>query len=211
MELNHRGRDSAQQLLNRMSGWLIAVSLPLTVLFVCAPRSIASAITVGQLADDAAEVLPWTGIGALLSAFLTLHFATAFQIARRTDRMLLAVVPAVAFNILSNVLLVPRFGIVAAGWSMVASYVVALVLAIRIGSGLFRMPFSFSDAGRTAAACIPLAGFLQLEFQRTASGFILMIGGGALIYAAGAIALNVVDIRSSLSAVIRKSWRTKRG
>jgi O-antigen/teichoic acid export membrane protein len=210
MELNQRGKASAQQILSRMSGWLVAVGLPLTVLFVCAPRSIASAISAGQLADEAAEVLPWTGIGALLSAFFTLHFATAFQIARRTDRMLLAVVPAVAFNILSNVLLVPRFGIVAAGWSMVASYAVALVLAIRAGSGLFCVPFSFSDAGRTAAACVPLAGFLQLEFQRTASGFILMMGGGALVYAAGAIALNVVDIRSSLIALTRKSWRENR-
>jgi O-antigen/teichoic acid export membrane protein len=211
MELNHRGRDSAQQILNRMSGWLIAVGLPLTVVFVCAPRSIASAVTVGQLADEAAEVLPWTGIGALLSAFLTLHFATAFQIARRTDRMLLAVVPAAAFNVLSNVVLLPRFGIVAAGWSMVASYVVALVLAIRVASGPVRMAFSFSDAGRTAAACVPLAGFLQLEFHGTAYGFILMMGGGALVYAAGAFALNVVDIRSNLIAVIRKSRRTQRG
>ena len=198
IEFNQGGEGPARRLLNRMSGWLIAVGLPVTILFVCVPRSLASVIIGSQLAGAAAEVLPWTAIGALLSAFLTLHFATAFQIARRPKWMLLAVAPAAAFNVLSNMLLLPRFGIVAAGWSMVASYAIALVLAIRFGNRHFRVPFSFSDALRTAAACVPLVAFLQLEFQRTTSGLILLLGGGALVYAASALALNVVHIRSYL-------------
>jgi O-antigen/teichoic acid export membrane protein len=208
VEFNQRREGPARQLLDRMSGWLIAVGLPVTVLFVCVPRSLASVIIGGELAGAAAEVLPWTAIGALLSAFLTIHFATAFQIARRTKWMLLAVGPAAAFNILSNALLLPRFGIVAAGWSMVASYAIALALTIRFGNRHFRVPFSFLEALRTAAACVPLVAFLQLEFQRTTSGFIFMLGGGALVYAASALTLNVVDIRSHLMALDRKFRRS---
>jgi O-antigen/teichoic acid export membrane protein len=207
-EFSQRGEDPAQQLLNRMSGWLIAIGLPVTTLFVCVPHSLASVVIGGELAGPAAEVLPWTALGALLSAFLTLHFATAFQISRRTKWMLVAVAPAVAFNILSNALLLPRFGIIAAGWSMVASYAIALVLAIRFGSRHFRVPFSFLEALRTAAACSPLVAFLQLDFPSTILGFILMLGGGALVYAASALALNVVDIRSHLMALARKFTRS---
>jgi O-antigen/teichoic acid export membrane protein len=208
VEFNKGGEVPARLLLNRMSGWLIALGLPVTILFVCVPRSIASAIIGSQLASAAADVLPWTAIGALLSAFLTLHFATAFQIARRTKWMLLAIAPAAALNVLSNALLLPRFGIVAAGWSMVASYALALVLTIRFGSRHFRVPFSFLDALRTAAACAPLAAFLQLDFQNTASGFVLMLGGGALVYAASAFVLDVAHVRSHLMGRLGNSGAT---
>jgi O-antigen/teichoic acid export membrane protein len=207
IEFEQRGEGPARQLLNQMSGWLIALGLPVTILFVCAPHLMASAIIGSGLADAAAEVLPWTAIGALLSALLTLHFATAFQIAHRTKRMLLAIAPAAAFNLLSNALLLPRFGIVAAGWSIVAAYAIALALTIRLGNRYFRVPFAFSDALRTAAACVPLVAFLQLDFQRTTSGFILVLGGGALVYAGSAVALNVVDIRRHLTELARKFTR----
>lgn len=209
MELNRSGKDAARAILQRMSGWLIAVGLPLTVVFVCVPRVLASTITVGQLAEQAAEVLPWTGIGALLSALLTFHVGTAFQLERRTDRLLVAVVPAVALNILSNLVLLPRFGIAAAGWTTVVSHMVALALALRLASR--RIPFSFSDAVRSSAACVPLALFLQLEFKATPAGLAGMVGGGALLYAVAAVCLDVVDSRNYLIALVRKYRRPPRG
>src|SRR4029078_9655582 len=119
-------------------------------------------------------------------AFLTLHFASAFQIARRTTWMLVAVAPAAVFNIVFNWVMLPTFGIVAAGWSTVASYAIALVLAIRFGRRHFLVPFSLAEASRTAIACIPLVAFLQLEFPRTRAGFVLMLAGSALVYVAAA-------------------------
>ena len=169
---------------------------------LCA-RSPSSAIVGDQLAAAAAEVLPWTAIGALLAALLTLHFVLGFQVTYRTKWTLFAVAPAAAFDIVSNILLLPRFGVVAAGWSMVASYALALALTIRFGRRHFRVPFSFLDALRTLAACVPLAGFLQLEFQPTVSGLALMLGGGALIYAASALALNVAASRTHLARWLR--------
>ena len=102
-----------------------------------------------------------------------------------------------------DILLLPRFGIVAAGWSTVASYALALALTIRFGKHHFRVPFSFLDALRTAAACVPLGAFLQLEFQPTFGGLVLMLGGGALIYAASALGLNVAASRTHLARWIR--------
>jgi O-antigen/teichoic acid export membrane protein len=207
LEFSQGGAEPARQLMYRTSGWLIAVGLPVTVLFVCAPGALASLILGDELAGAVAQVLPWTVVGAFMSVFLTLHFAMAFQIARRTKWMLLAVAPAAVFDILANALLLPRFGIVAAGWSIVASHAIALVLAIGFGSRHFRVPFAFSDAWRTAAACVPLAAFLQLEFARTIPGTALMLGGGALAYAVPAFALNVANVRGEAIALAGKFRR----
>ncbi len=198
IEFNRRGAESTGRFLKRVSAWLIAAGLPITTLLVCAPATLASVIVGHELASGAAKVLPWTAAGALLSSFLTLHFGLAFQIARQTRWMFFAVAPAAAFNVLCNVLLLPRFGIVAAGWSMVASYAMALALTVLFGSRHFRVPFSVSDAFRTAVACAPLVAFLQHGFQPTPSGLSLMLGGGALVYASSALALNVAGSRTHL-------------
>ncbi|MDB5583302.1 MAG: hypothetical protein JWR80_8478, partial [Bradyrhizobium sp.] len=110
LEFSRRGAEPARKLMYRMSGWLIAVGLPVTVLFVCVPGPLASVILGNELGAAAAEVLPWTVVGAFMSVFLTMHFAMAFQIARRTKWMLLAVAPAAILNILCNLLLLPHFG-----------------------------------------------------------------------------------------------------
>jgi O-antigen/teichoic acid export membrane protein len=203
VEFDRRGAEAASALLRKVASWLTAVGLPVTVLLACAPGVLTSAIVGDRLAAAAAEVLPWTAIGALLAALLTLHFVLGFQVTHRTRWTLFAVAPAAAFDIVSNILLLPRFGMVAAGWSMVASYALALALTIRFGRSHFRVPFSVSEALRTLAACVPLAGFLQLEFQPAFSGLLLMLGGGALIYAASALALDVAASRTHLARGLR--------
>jgi O-antigen/teichoic acid export membrane protein len=118
--------------------------------------------------------------------------------------MLLAVAPAAACDVVLNLLLLPKFGILGAGWSTVASYTVALMLTVRFGNRYFRVPFSASDALRAALACVPLAAFLQLEFQRTLPGLALILVGAALIYAIPALALDVAGSRTHLARRLRK-------
>jgi O-antigen/teichoic acid export membrane protein len=203
VEYNRGGAEASRRLLKRQSGWLMAAGLPITTLLVCAPDKLASLVVGAQLAGVAAEVLPWTGIAALLSCLLSLHFGLAFQIASRTNGMLFAVAPAVALNVVANILLLPVFGVVEAGWSTVAGYSVALLLTIRFGSRHLRVPVSLSDMLRTATACAPLAAFLQLEFPDSLVGVVSMLAGAALIYAAAALAFNVAGSRVILLRWLR--------
>jgi O-antigen/teichoic acid export membrane protein len=190
------GAKAASDLLARVGAWLMAIGFPVTTVLICAPSQIAGAMLGAGLTTAAATVLPWAAVGALLSAFLSLHFALSFQIARRTSWILLAVAPAVMLNGIGNVLLLPRFGIVAAGWSTVAGYTVALALTVWLGRRYFRVPFQLTDVLRTSIACVPVALFVQIDFPQTLSGFLLMLGGSGLIYMASAFALDVARIRS---------------
>jgi O-antigen/teichoic acid export membrane protein len=203
VEYNKGGAEASRRLLKYQSGWLMAAGLPITTLLVCAPETLASIVVGAQLAGMAAEVLPWTGIAALLSCFLSLHFGLAFQIASRTKGMLFAVAPAVALNVVANILLLPAFGVVAAGWSTVAGYSTALLLTIRFGSRHLRVPFSFPDMLRTAAACALLAAFLQLEFSHSLVGVVSMLTGAALIYVVAALAFNAAGSRVILLRWLR--------
>lgn len=203
IEYNRGGAEPLRRLMKRQSGWLMAAGLPIATLLVCAPDTLASIVVGAQLADMTAEVLPWTGIAALLSCFMSLHFGLAFQIASRTKGMFFAVAPAVALNVVANILLLPVFGVVAAGWSTVAGYSIALLLTIRFGNRHLRVPLSVSDMLRTAAACTLLAAFLQLEFSHSMVGVVSMLGGAALVYVAAALAFNAAGSRVILLRWLR--------
>ena len=198
VEFSKGGAPPAQHLMRLYSSWLLAAGLPITTLLVVAPNAITSVLVGNALAGPAASVLPWTAVSALLSSLLTLHFGLAFEIAHRTKVMLLAVGPAAILNVASNFLLLPIYGMAAAGWSTVLGYAVALLLAVRLGRRYFCVPFSGTAAIRTAAACVPLAAFLNLGFQPSIWGSAFMIIGGAATYVVSALALNVVGCRTYL-------------
>ena len=195
-----RGGDAAAHgLLARVAAWVMAAGFPAATLLVFAPLPVARLLVGGGMAPQAALVLPWLGVGALCSGLLALHFALAFQIARRTTWMLAAVAPAAILNLLANLVLLPRHGVIAAGWTTLGSYMVATLLAVWLGRRHFVVPFPGGDALRTAAACVPLALFARLAASATLPQAALALGGSALVYAASAYALDVAGLRTALA------------
>jgi O-antigen/teichoic acid export membrane protein len=71
--------------------------------------------------------------------------------------MLAAVGPPALLNVAANILLLPRFGMMAAAWTTVGSYMLAIVLSVALGRRHVRTPFPPRAAGRTLVACLPLA------------------------------------------------------
>ena len=155
------GEAAARPVLERTARWLIVLGFPAATILAFAPEPIARFLAGGGLAEDAARMIPWLAVGSLLSALLAHHFSTAFQLTRRTHWMLAAIgVPAV-LNIAANLVLVPRYGIAAAGWTTVGGYALAVALAIAIGRRQVRVPFPLRTAGFTLLACVPLAALLR--------------------------------------------------
>ena len=71
--------------------------------------------------DGAARVVPWVLGGTLLYACQPL-LAAGFYINKQTRAFSLIVAAGASVNILLNVLLIPRYGMVAAAWSTAVSY-----------------------------------------------------------------------------------------
>jgi O-antigen/teichoic acid export membrane protein len=156
------GEAEARPVLERTARWLILLGFPAATILVFAPEPIARLLAGGGLAQDAARMIPWLAIGSLLSALLTHHFAVAFQLTRRTRWMLVAVGVPAALNAAANLLLVPRYGMAAAGWTTVGGYALAVTLSILIGRRQVRIPFPLRTAALTLLACAPLAVLLRL-------------------------------------------------
>jgi O-antigen/teichoic acid export membrane protein len=151
------GASAARPLLERSARALILVGLPTATLLAFAALPITRLLAGGGMAEDAAQVLPWLTAGSLLSGLLTLHFAVAFQLTRRTRPMIFVLGVPALLNIAANLLLVPRYGMISAGWTTVGCYGLALALAVLLGRREASIPFPLKTLGWVAAGCAVLA------------------------------------------------------
>jgi O-antigen/teichoic acid export membrane protein len=145
--------DTVRRLLERSARWLIVIGLPMAAAFAILREPLARFAGGAGLAAPAAAVLPLLAAGALLSWLLQLHFALAFQLQRRTLGMLFCLGTAAAANIAANLVLIPRYGMIAAGWTTIAGYGLALALAAGTGRRHYRVPFPARYAVPTALLC----------------------------------------------------------
>ncbi|HET7231801.1 MAG TPA: lipopolysaccharide biosynthesis protein [Longimicrobium sp.] len=203
-EYERGGAEGARALLGRVAGWMMALGFPAATLLMCAPGAVAGVLAGAEMAPQAARVLPWVGAGALLSGFLALHFGLAFQIARRTRTLVLAVAPAAALNVGANLLLLPRYGVIAAAWTTLGGYVVALATALWLGRRHFVVPFPAGHAARTLAACVPLALLARAVPPHGGMMAVALLAGAGAVYACAALALDVAGARTAALAALRR-------
>lgn len=197
------GDGEASALLARVAAWLMAAGFPAATLLVVAPGPLLSLLVGGPLARDAAVAVPWLAAGALLASLTSLHFGIAFQVSRQTTAMIAAFAPAALLNVAANLVLLPRYGAIAAAWTTFGGYAVAALLVVRLGRRHFRVPFPLRDAARAALACVPLA--LVAHAGRGATGGraagVLLAAGAA--YLLSALALDVGGARRAALALTR--------
>jgi O-antigen/teichoic acid export membrane protein len=150
---------------------------------------------------EAYRITPWV-VGGYVFAGLYL-VPTNLLFWQRQTRVLPAVtVAAGAINIGLNLLLVPRFGAIAAAWSTLAAYGVLLILTWRSAERLHRFPYEYRRLGSMAA--LALALFLAGQLLPFPSPE-LAVAGRVLLWAAfplGLITLGLFD-RAELAAMVR--------
>ncbi len=91
-------------------------------------------------------------------------------------------------NILLNVILIPRFGYIAAAWSTVAGYVLLLLIVALVATRSVSMGFNFRPCFRMAGSAL-LMGLLLYTIRDTFAsawlnlGFCLLAGVSAYVIA----------------------------
>jgi O-antigen/teichoic acid export membrane protein len=156
-------------------------------------------VLIGQdLRSAAALITPWIALGAALSGVTVYYFNQVFTLGHRTDRMLLTMaVPAVA-NVILNLILIPRFGVLGAAWATAASFALGLAASILIGRTVMRLPIPWEALIRCGAACAVMAGVVSLI--PAVGGPVELIAKAAIggaVYAAVALTVNAAGVRDT--------------
>jgi len=196
MALERGGLDRLKVAAREQASTFFLIGVPAAVGVALVSRPLAEVLIGEELRTAAAEVTPWIALSALLYGLTAYYFGQAFTLGRKTRNLLLAMaVPAIA-NVLLNLVLIPRFGVMGAAWSTAASFGIGLLATLTLGRRVLPLPIPWDplircliSAGLMAAVVwrLPaIGGVLELALDATV---------GALVYAAAALTLNASGVR----------------
>ena len=160
----------AQQVFRTVATYGVAVLALLTAGLSAIGRDVAAAMTHGFFIapDDprwraVGSIITWTAVGVLLQGVYLLT-SIGLNITKRTQYYPIATIAAAATNVVLNFVLVPRVGIVGAGWANAASYGVQAALGFAFSQKFYPIAYEwgrlarisvFSVTAYTAARMVP--------------------------------------------------------
>ena len=192
-------RGGAQQLKTaareQLSTFLL-IGLPAAAGVALVARPLSEVLIGEDLRIAAASVTPWIALSALLYGLTAYYFGQAFTLGKRTKLLLVAMAIPAGMNVVLNLLLVPRFGLMGAAWATAASFALGLIATQVIGRRVMPLPVPVDSLIRCGVA----TGIMALVVSQLPAigGLVeLMLDAsvGAVVYAAAALTLNAAGVR----------------
>jgi O-antigen/teichoic acid export membrane protein len=196
MALERGGLERLKEAAREQLSTFLLIGLPAAAGVALVARPLAELLIGEELRAAAAGVTPWIALSALLFGLTAYYFGQAFTLGKKTKRLLIAmVIPAVA-NVMLNLILVPRFGVMGAAWATAASFGLGLIATMLIGRRVVALPIPWESLIRCAVATAVMA--LVVSRLPALGGFpelALDASVGGIVYAMAALTLNAAGVR----------------
>jgi O-antigen/teichoic acid export membrane protein len=208
MALERGGREALRKTALEQGSTLILVGLPAAVGLSLVARPMAELMIGRDLRDAAALVTPWIAASSFLSGLIAYYFGFGFTLGKKTGLLLVTMAVPALCNVVLNLVLIPRLGVVGAAIATAASFAIGLVACLLLSrraialpvpwDALVRCGLASAVMGAVVFALPPLGGLIEL---------ILDAGVGGLVYAAVALTLNAAGVRDVLNRLIQARRR----
>jgi O-antigen/teichoic acid export membrane protein len=182
--------------LHALGSRLVGIGLPAAAGVGVLASDISEIIFGIEYRHDAATIMPWLAAAIFVGAFKSYFLDLVFHL-RRTSKYqgYIAILMAVV-NIVLNLILLPRYGVVAAAWTTLGAFAVGALASWIVGSFLFTLPRLGNVFLSSASASVIMIVVLYL--LPSSSGFIWLtakLAVGIVTYALMAWAFNVAGCR----------------
>jgi O-antigen/teichoic acid export membrane protein len=139
-----------KRLFSAVTTYGVAVLVLLTAGLAAISRDLVVAV-VGAAYAEAGPVVAWTAVGVLFQGIYLLT-SIGLNITKRTAYYPVATVAAAGVNVGLNLLLIPRFGFVAAAWVNGAAYAVQAAIAFYFSQRVYPVPYEGLRLARVGLA-----------------------------------------------------------
>ena len=196
MALERGGMDRLKIAAREQLSTFLLVGLPAAAGVALVARPLAEVLIGEDLRAAAAGVTPWIALSALLFGLTAYYFGQAFTLGKKTRRLLLAMAIPAGMNVVLNLILVPRFGLMGAAWATAASFGLGMVATMLIGRRVIPLPIPWESLARCGVATAIMALVVsRLPAIGGLPELMLDAGVGGTVYAAAALALNAAGVR----------------
>lgn len=210
MALERGGADRLKLAAREQLSTFLLIGLPAAAGVALVARPLAEVLIGEELRSAAASITPWIALSALLYGLTAYYFGQAFTLGKKTKLLLAAMAIPAGMNVVLNLILVPRFGLMGAAWATAASFGLGLLATQMIGRRVMALPIPWDSVVRCSVA----SGAMALVVARlpAVGGFAeLMLDAavGALVYAAAALTLNAAGVRDVAMRLLTQARERK--
>lgn len=203
--LEVEGDESARIRLRTLGRGLIGIGLPAVVGLAVLSGDISEVVFGSGFRQDAARIMPWLAAAIFLGCFKSYFLDIVFQLRHATRYQGYIAALMAIVNVALNLILLPRYGVIAAAWSTLAAFAVGLLLSWYVGKTLFSLPSVGKDfLGAAASSVLMAIALYMLPLMPGVMWLLTKIVLGIFIYSALAWILNVANCRSYLYGVISR-------
>jgi len=201
--LEAEGDESASIRLRALGRGLVCVGLPATVGLGVLSSDISEIVFGSGYRQDAARIMPWLAAAIFVGAFKSYFLDVVFQLRHATKYQGYIATLMAVVNVLLNIFLLPRYGVIAAAWATLAAFLVGALASWWVGKTVFSLPTMGKDFLRCAFACSIMAIVIcSLPSSLGIIGLLTKITLGIITYLAMAWLLDIADCRDLLSNTV---------
>ena len=196
MALERGGAERLQAAAREQLSTFLLIGLPAAAGVALVARPLAEVLIGEELRVAAAGITPWIALSALLYGLTAYYFGQAFTLGKKTRLLLIAMAIPAGLNVVLNLILVPRYGLMGAAWATAASFALGLLATQVIGRRVLPLPIPWDSLIRCGVATGAMAlvvarlpaigGFAELMLDATVGG---------IVYAVVALTLNAAGVR----------------
>lgn len=180
-------------------------SLGTKIVFLGLPFSVGLGVLASDITEvflgikyhqDAVIIIPWLAAAIFLAGFKSFFLDVVFQIHQATKYIAYISVLMASVNIVLNIVLLPRYGLIAAAWATLIAFLVGVIASWTLGKSLYVLPNLVKVILKSAVASSFMALFLC--FLPSAPTFMLLFCKvilGVIIYYLISWTLDVAGCR----------------
>jgi O-antigen/teichoic acid export membrane protein len=205
--LEKQGEDEAKRVMSSVFTLLWAVALPCSVGIALLAEPVAAVFLGEQFRETAVQLIPIVAAATLLSGMKSYYFDLGFQLGKKTKKQIWSVLFAAIVNIVLNLLLIPRYGMMGAAYATLAAYAIALYVSYLLGKNVFKVPVPLTEMLKVSLATLVMAGVVYYLPKNGAALwqiFSAVVAGG-IVYFCLILLLNVADSRAYIKKKILKA------
>jgi len=199
--------ERAKAIVKSCGASMLWIALPMAtgIALVAQPAGI---ILGESVREGAVIVMPYIAFAAVMNGMLTYYTQKAFMISERTDVFVWVLIAPVISNLILNILLIPRYGLIGAVIATCFAYGLGVLLAIIIGRRFYPLPLPIRAFFQISFACLLMAIVVyNLPIPDMWLDIIhLLIKGavGVFIYIIVSLLINSAGCRSYLKNYVSK-------
>jgi O-antigen/teichoic acid export membrane protein len=185
----HEGPEATRRLLNETLRFYVMLALPIVGGLVAVGPALLSLVASESYAGGSV-VIPYVITGMMFDGAVAIVGAGLF-IQKRVRLTMAIVLGSAALNVALNLLLVPRFGILGAGFATVISNATLSISMAMAGAATLRLEIPWGTLARAAAASLVMwMAVSAVPPARGLSSILLRVALGVVVYGVGLLALD---------------------